>query len=144
MTLLEAAAALRRRETSSVELTEGALDRIARLNPVTNAILTVMAESARAQALQADAELARGQGRGPLHGIPVALKDLFYTKGVRTTGGSKLFAQFVPDHDAAVVESLAGGGAVLGLPAWLLGWFSWRWAATRAGPYASRRRSAAW
>ena len=113
MTLLEAAAALRRRETSSVELTEGALDRIARLNPVTNAILTVMAESARAQALQADAELARGQGRGPLHGIPVALKDLFYTKGVRTTGGSKLFAQFVPDHDAAVVESLAGGGAVL-------------------------------
>jgi len=113
VTLLEAAAALRRRETSSVELTEGALDRIARLNPVTNAILTVMAESARAQALQADAELARGQGRGPLHGIPVALKDLFYTKGVRTTGGSKLFAQFVPDHDAAVVESLAGGGAVL-------------------------------
>lgn len=113
MTLLEAAAALRRRETSSVELTEGALDRIARLNPVTNAIQTVMAESAREQARQADAELARGRGRGPLHGIPVALKDLFYTKGVRTTGGSKLFAQYVPDHDAAVVESLAGGGAVL-------------------------------
>lgn len=113
MTLLEAAAALRRRETSSVELTEGALDRIARLNPVTNAIQTVMAESARELARQADAELARGRGRGPLHGIPVALKDLFYTKGVRTTGGSKLFAQYVPDHDAAVVESLAGGGAVL-------------------------------
>ena len=113
MTLLEAAAALRRRETSSAELTAEALERIARLNPVTNAFQAVIADAARAQARQADADLARGQGRGPLHGIPIALKDLFYTKGVRTTGGSKLFAQFVPDHDAAVVESLAAGGAVL-------------------------------
>jgi aspartyl-tRNA(Asn)/glutamyl-tRNA(Gln) amidotransferase subunit A len=74
---------------------------------------TVMADAAREQAKQADEELARGEDRGPLHGIPVAVKDLFSTKGVRTTGGSSLFADHVPDHDAAVVESLCAGGAVL-------------------------------
>jgi len=113
VTLLETAAALRRREISSMELTNAALACIERLNPATNAVQLVMAEAAREGARQADAELARGEGRGPLHGIPVAVKDLFYTKGVRTTGGSKLFEDFVPDHDAAVVESLRAGGAVL-------------------------------
>jgi len=113
MTLLEAAAALRRRETSSAELTAAALQRIERLNPSTNAMQTVMAEAARERAKQADQELARGEDHGPLHGIPVAVKDLFYTKGVRTTGGSSLFADYIPDHDAAVVESLCAGGAVL-------------------------------
>jgi aspartyl-tRNA(Asn)/glutamyl-tRNA(Gln) amidotransferase subunit A len=113
VTLLEAAAALCARKVSSVELTTAALDRIARFNPATNAIQTLMADSALSQARQADAELARGGARGPLHGVPVAVKDLFYTKGVRTTGGSKLFAGYVPDHDAAVVERLAQAGAVL-------------------------------
>jgi aspartyl-tRNA(Asn)/glutamyl-tRNA(Gln) amidotransferase subunit A len=74
---------------------------------------TVMAEAARERAKQADEELARGEGRGPLHGIPIAVKDLFRTKGVRTTGGSKLFEDHVPDHDATVVEWLRAGGAVL-------------------------------
>ena len=113
MTLLEAAAALRRRDTSSAELTAASLQRIERLNPSTNAMQTVMADAAREQAKQADHELARGDDRGPLHGIPIAVKDLFSTKGVRTTGGSSLFADHVPDHDAAVVESLCAGGAVL-------------------------------
>jgi aspartyl-tRNA(Asn)/glutamyl-tRNA(Gln) amidotransferase subunit A len=113
VTLLEAAAALRRREVSSAELTAAALHRIERLNPSTNAMQTVMAEAARERAKLADEELARGEGRGPLHGIPIAVKDLFYTKGVRTTGGSKLFESHVPDHDATVVEWLRGGGAVL-------------------------------
>ncbi|HUE02891.1 MAG TPA: amidase [Bryobacteraceae bacterium] len=113
MTILETAAALRRREISSAELTAAALERIERLNPATNAMQTVMAEAARERAKQADEELARGEGRGPLHGIPVAVKDLFFTKGVRTTGGSRLFEDHVPDHDAAVVESLRAGGAVL-------------------------------
>lgn len=113
MTLLEAAAALRRREVSSTELTAAALERIERLNPSTNAVQTVMAEAARERARQADEELARGDGRGPLHGIPIAVKDLFYTKGVRTTGGSNLFQDQVPDHDATVVEWLRAGGAVL-------------------------------
>ncbi len=113
MTLLEAAAALRRRETSSVELTAAALQRIERLNPGANAVQLVMADTARERAKQADEELARGGGRGPLHGIPIAVKDLFCTKGVRTTAGSKLFASHVPDFDAAVVERLQAGGAVL-------------------------------
>ncbi|MGO4882256.1 MAG: amidase [Bryobacteraceae bacterium] len=113
MTLLEAAAALRRREVSSAELTAAALERIERLNPSTNAIQFVMADAARERAKQADAELARGEGRGPLHGIPIAVKDLFYTKGVRTTGGSRLFEDYIPDHDSTVVEWLRAGGAVL-------------------------------
>lgn len=113
MTLLEAAAALRRREVSSAELTAAALRRIECLNPGVNAMLTVMADAARERARQADAELARGAARGPLHGIPIAVKDLFRTKGVRTTAGSKLFENYVPDHDATVVEWLAHAGAVL-------------------------------
>jgi len=113
VTLLEAAAALRRRETSSAELTAAALQRIDQLNPSTNAVQFVMAEAARERAKRADEELARGEGRGPLHGIPIAVKDLFCTKGVPTTGGSLLFEDHVPDHDAAVVERLCAGGAVL-------------------------------
>ncbi|MGD0363567.1 MAG: amidase [Bryobacteraceae bacterium] len=113
MTLLETAAALRRRDVSSVELTNAALQRIERLNPSTNAMQTVMAGAARERAKQADQDLARGEGRGPLHGIPIAVKDLFFTKGVRTTGGSNLFADHVPGYDATVVEWLSTGGAIL-------------------------------
>ena len=109
MTILEAAAALRARKVSSVELTSASLARTGSLN----AFITVMEESARARARQADEELARGLDRGPLHGIPVAVKDVFCTQGVRTTCGSKVFADHVPDHDAAVVEKLAEAGAVL-------------------------------
>jgi len=109
MTILEAAAALRARKVSSVELTAASLARTGSLN----AFITVMEESARARARQADEELARGLDRGPLQGIPVAVKDVFCTKGVRTTCGSKVFADHVPDHDAAVVEKLAEAGAVL-------------------------------
>ena len=65
------------------------------------------------RARQADAELAAGRDRGPLHGIPIALKDLFSTRGVRTTGGSRIYENFVPDVDAAVVERLEAAGAVM-------------------------------
>ncbi len=113
MTIAEAARRLRAREVSSAELVEDCLTRIAALNPALNAFITVMEESARRGARQADEELARGLDRGPLHGIPIAVKDVFLTRGVRTTAGSKLFADFVPDHDAAAVERLAQAGAVL-------------------------------
>ena len=113
MTLLEAAQALRKRTVSSVELTEAALKRIGELNPKLNAMLTTMEESARAQAKAADEELAQGADRGPLHGVPIAVKDVFETRGVRTTCGSVIFLHHVPDRDAAVVERLAAAGAVL-------------------------------
>ena len=113
MTLIEAAEALRAGQVSSAELTEECLKRIESLNPRLNAFLTVTAEIAREQALQADRERRSGMDRGPLHGIPIAHKDLFCTAGVRTTSGSKLFENFVPKFDAAVVERLREAGAVM-------------------------------
>jgi aspartyl-tRNA(Asn)/glutamyl-tRNA(Gln) amidotransferase subunit A len=112
MTIAEAGQALRSRRVSSVELTRQCLDKIAKLNPALNAFLTVTGDSALARAEELDRELARGVHRGPLHGIPTAHKDLMWTKGVRTTSGSKLFADFVPDRDAPVVAKLAEAGAV--------------------------------
>jgi aspartyl-tRNA(Asn)/glutamyl-tRNA(Gln) amidotransferase subunit A len=111
VTIQEAAIALRRRKVSSVELTTEALRRVRSLGSL-NAIITVMEESAFEDARQADRELAADLDFGLLHGIPVAVKDLFETKGVRTTAGSKLFENFVPDRDAAVIEKLAAAGAV--------------------------------
>jgi aspartyl-tRNA(Asn)/glutamyl-tRNA(Gln) amidotransferase subunit A len=113
MTLLEAVALLRARKVSSHELTSQSLARIAELNPRLNAFLTVTADAALAAARQADEDFAAGRDRGPLQGIPVALKDNFFTKGVRTTGGSKLFTDHVPDHDSAVTEKLHEAGAVI-------------------------------
>jgi aspartyl-tRNA(Asn)/glutamyl-tRNA(Gln) amidotransferase subunit A len=112
VTIQEAAAALRERRVSSVELTSAALASIERLNPSLNAFITVTAEEALASARRADEQLAQGNA-GPLCGIPVAVKDIFYTRGVRTTGGSKLYENFVPEYDAAAVERLRSAGAVL-------------------------------
>ncbi|HEX3746287.1 MAG TPA: amidase [Bryobacteraceae bacterium] len=113
MTIREAADALRRRKVSAVELTGAALGRIERGNPTLRAFLTVTAEEALAQARQADSELAAGKDRGPLHGIPMASKDLFYTRGVLTTGGSPIYKNFVPDRDAEAVARLKAAGAVM-------------------------------
>lgn len=113
MTILEAAQALGARRVSSLELTNRCLDQIAKLNPRLNAFITITEEGARARAQDLDRELAAGRNRGPLHGIPIAHKDLIRTKGVRTTSGSKLFADYVPDSDAPVVARLADAGAVL-------------------------------
>jgi aspartyl-tRNA(Asn)/glutamyl-tRNA(Gln) amidotransferase subunit A len=112
VTIREAGQALRSRQVSSLELTDRCLGRIARLNPQLNAFMTVTAESARACARGLDQELAAGKDRGPLHGIPIAHKDIFWTKGVRTTSGSKIFADFVPESDAAAVTRLNAAGAV--------------------------------
>ena len=113
MTILDAGKALRSRQISCLELTTRCLDHIAKLNPRLNAFITVTAETARGRAEELDRELARGRDRGPLHGIPIAHKDLIATKGVRTTSGSKLFETNVPDHDAQVVQRLNDSGVVM-------------------------------
>ena len=113
MNLQEIAQALRKRTVSSVELASNSLSRIASLDPKLKAFISVTAELAQSQAQQADRELAYGKDRGPLHGIPIAVKDVFCTQGVRTTCGSKLFADYIPERDAAVVERLRAVGAVL-------------------------------
>ena len=113
MTALEAAAALRARQVSSVELTLSCLARIEKLNPRLNAFITVTPELAIEQARRADSELGGGLDRGPLHGIPIAHKDLLCTEGVLTTSGSKIFASYVPDFSAAVVERMELAGAVM-------------------------------
>lgn len=109
----------RKRKLSPVELTKLMLARIEQLNPKLNAYLTVTGELALAQAKKAEAELYAPQGRkghrdrGPLHGIPISLKDNIYTKDVRTTAGSKILIDFVPQQDAGVVTALKTAGAVI-------------------------------
>ena len=104
---------LRAGEVSAVELAQESLRTIHEQQPRLNAFITITGDLALQQARQADAELVQGLDRGPLHGIPYALKDVFSTRGVRTTLGSKIFADHVPDHDSAVFERLTAAGAVL-------------------------------
>jgi aspartyl-tRNA(Asn)/glutamyl-tRNA(Gln) amidotransferase subunit A len=113
LTLAEAADGIRERTISPVALVETLLDRIARLNPVLNAYVTVLGDLAVDEARQAEAEIVAGGYRGPLHGIPVSLKDLIYTAGVRTTAGSRILRDFVPDHDATVATRLREAGAIV-------------------------------
>jgi aspartyl-tRNA(Asn)/glutamyl-tRNA(Gln) amidotransferase subunit A len=109
----------RQRKLSPVELTKLMLARIEQLNPRLNAYITVTSEVALAQAKKAEAELFGPRGRkghrdrGPLHGIPISLKDNIYTKGIRTTAGSKILKDFVPLHDAVVWAKLQEAGAIL-------------------------------
>jgi aspartyl-tRNA(Asn)/glutamyl-tRNA(Gln) amidotransferase subunit A len=109
----ELAPLLRRREISPVEVTRGCLARIEKLNPELNAFITVTAESALAEARKAEEEIGRGEWRGPLHGVPIALKDLIDTAGVRTTAASALYKDRVPVQDAEVVRRLRLAGAVI-------------------------------
>ena len=113
LTIAKIAPLLRRKQISPVELTEFFLERIQRLQPALNAFLTVTANLARKQARQAEKDILRGKYRGPLHGIPLSLKDLFYTAGIRTTAGSKILRNFVPGENAVVVDRLFEAGAVL-------------------------------
>jgi aspartyl-tRNA(Asn)/glutamyl-tRNA(Gln) amidotransferase subunit A len=109
----ELAVRLRRREISPVEITRGCLTRIEKRDAALNAFITVMAESALAEARRAEAEILRGEWRGPLHGVPLALKDLIDVAGVRTTAASALLRDHVPSHDAEVVRRLRQAGAVI-------------------------------
>lgn len=103
---------LRRREVSARELVDSQLARLESLQPQLNAFITVTHEEARRTADELDRETSRGESRGPLHGVPLTLKDLIWTKGVRTTSGSKVSADFVPQQDAAVVQRLRRAGAL--------------------------------
>ena len=111
--LLELGEQLRKRALSPVELTQECLERIEKLNPILNAFITVTAESALSEARQAEADIQRGNWRGPLHGVPLALKDLIDTAGIRTTAASALFKDRIPTQDAEVVRRLKQAGAVL-------------------------------
>jgi aspartyl-tRNA(Asn)/glutamyl-tRNA(Gln) amidotransferase subunit A len=113
LTIDEARDLIRRRQLSPVELTQAFLDRIKAVDGKTNAYVTVTADIALAQARQAETEIAHGKYRGPLHGIPIALKDLYNTRGVRTTAHSRVLADNVPLEDATVTAKLRDAGAVL-------------------------------
>ena len=113
LSITEAAGLIESRQLSPVALTQAHLDRIERTEPALNAFITLLSEEAVASAEAAEREIANGEYRGPLHGIPVGLKDLYYTKGIRTTVGTKILRDFIPDYDAAVTEKFADAGAIL-------------------------------
>ena len=113
LSVAEAATELVAHRLSPVELTQAYLDRIAEIDPLINAYITVTADRALDQAKQAEAEIVSGNYKGPLHGIPIGLKDLFDTKGIRTTAGSKIMAERVPSEDGHVVSLLNHAGAIL-------------------------------
>jgi amidase len=111
--LLELAESLRKREVSSVEATKAQLERIARFDPHLASYALVTFDEALASAAVADAEIAAGRYRGPLHGVPLGVKDLFYTKGIRTSGGMAIHRDFIPAEDATAVARLREAGAVI-------------------------------
>jgi aspartyl-tRNA(Asn)/glutamyl-tRNA(Gln) amidotransferase subunit A len=124
-TITEAAAHIADRSISPLELTQAYLDRIQRLNPLLNAYITVTADRALADARAAEAEIARGAYRGPLHGIPIAVKDLYETQDIPTTAGSAFRRDFIPAQDSAPMSRLRSAGTVLlgklNLHEWALG-----------------------
>ena len=107
------ASKIRAKQISPVEVMQRLLERIDSLNDDLNAYITVLHEEALAAASRAEKEIMAGNVRGPLHGVPMGLKDIIYTKGIRTTMGYQLFQNYVPDHDATVVEKLKQAGAVI-------------------------------
>jgi aspartyl-tRNA(Asn)/glutamyl-tRNA(Gln) amidotransferase subunit A len=113
LTIAEAARLIRSKQLSPVELTRAFLDRIAAIDPQLNAYLLVTADHALAQAKAAETEIAAGKYRGPMHGIPFALKDIYCTSGIRTTCHSRTRADYVPDFDATTVTKLYEAGAIL-------------------------------
>ncbi len=113
MTITQLAPKIRSGSISPVDLTRAVLGEIERLDPVLNAYITVDAEGALQAARAAQRRLAKGQYMGPLHGVPISLKDLFDTRGLRTTAGSKIMADRVPAEDAASVARLRAAGAII-------------------------------
>jgi len=113
MPALKMAEAIRKQEISCVEVVDTILERIEKINPKINAYCTVLTEEARQAAKEADEAVKQGKHLGPLHGVPVSIKDLIFTKGTRTTFGSKIFENFIPERDAIVVQRLKAAGAII-------------------------------
>jgi aspartyl-tRNA(Asn)/glutamyl-tRNA(Gln) amidotransferase subunit A len=113
LTIAEAAERLRTKDISPVEITDAYLDRIERLNPAVNAYVTITAERSREDAKRAEDEIAAGRYRGALHGIPIALKDLYATQGIRTTAGSKILSDWIPEADSTAARKLREAGSIL-------------------------------
>jgi len=113
LSISELAERIERREVSPVEVTEATLSRIYATQQKTNAYVTILEKEAIEAARHAEAEIRQGQHRGPLHGVPMGLKDLFYTQGVRTTAGSRILRDFVPKEDATVVSRFKEAGAII-------------------------------
>jgi aspartyl-tRNA(Asn)/glutamyl-tRNA(Gln) amidotransferase subunit A len=109
----ELVALIRQKKLSPVELADAVLSRIGRVNPRLNAFCAITEDAARQAAKIAEAALMHGEPPGPLHGVPVSVKDLVFTRGIVTTGGSRIFADFVPEEDAVAVERLKAAGAVI-------------------------------
>ena len=109
----ELASKIRDKEVSPVEAVEAYLERISQIDPKLNAYITVLADEALAEARQSESDIASGKNNGPLHGVPVGIKDQIHTKGIRTSDASKIRADFVPDTDAAVVDGLKRSGAII-------------------------------
>lgn len=100
-------------KVSSVDIIDATIKRIEKLNPKLNAFITILDQSARHQAKYADSLIEKGQYLGPLHGIPISLKDLIYINGIRSTSGSKILADFVPNYDSTITRKLRDAGAVI-------------------------------
>jgi len=113
LSIAEAAKLLQRKKLSPVELVDAALEQIERLNPHLKAFITIVSDRARRGARAAEREISRGKWKGPLHGIPITLKDNIWTRGIRTTAGSKILADFVPKTDSDVAARLARSGAIV-------------------------------
>lgn len=113
LTIKRLSGMIRRRDLSPVELIQFVLDRIERIQPVLNPFITITDDLARIQAKQAEKEIVKGHYRGALHGIPISLKDLFHTRGVRTTAGSRILRNFIPKENAPAAERLFEAGAIL-------------------------------
>ncbi len=109
----ELADLIREKKISPIEVMEALFSRLETVNPEINAYCTLLPEQAMEEAGKAEEAVAKGEKLGPLHGVPVSIKDLTFTKGVRTTGGSRIYEDFIPDEDAIVVERLKAAGAIV-------------------------------
>ena len=113
MSAWELSGLIRNRDVSPVEVVEACLAQIEKTEPTLNSFITLMPEQARSAARRAEEEIGRGNYRGPLHGIPVGLKDLFNTAGVKTTSGTRIYDNYVPDEDCTVATRFGQAGAIL-------------------------------